>query len=93
MTMNTYDFQPSFNSASPQFFPKTHTPRAPVQDFIPTPELLPMHRIELPISPLKKSHTASFDAEEVHSDASTSGDSVDVKKNGKFDRSKEYKKK
>lgn len=49
--------------------------------------------MELLNSPMKKSLTAHYDNEEVHSDTSTSADSVDVKKNGKFDRTKEYKKK
>lgn len=94
MNMNSYNFQPSFNSQSPQFFPKTYSPRA-VQAFVPAPELLPMNKMELNLTPMKKSLTsAAYDTEEVHSDASTSADSIcDVKKNGKFDRTKEYKKK
>lgn len=94
MTISSYDFQPSFNSQSPQFFPKTYSPRA-VQAFVPGPELLPMDTMDLNLTPMKKSLTsAAYDCEEVHSDASTSADSIcDVKKNGKFDRTKEYKKK
>jgi hypothetical protein len=54
-----------------------------------------MQNLEIPISPMKRALTAKCNHvhEEVHSDASTSADSVDVKKNSKFDRTKEYKKK
>ena len=59
MNMNSYNFQPNydFQSQSPQFFPKTHSPRA-VQAFVPATELLPMNKMELN-TPMKKSLSAA----------------------------------